>query len=69
MIRPDEFMRKHGFDTDDRKREGEKDHTLQENAREHAEHLRRPNAGTPHDWEDWERYQKEQAQIGKDEEE
>jgi len=55
-MRPDEFMKKHGFDQDD---EQEREHSLRENALEHARHLKRPNAGTPHDWEDWERFQKE----------
>ncbi|MCH8499470.1 MAG: hypothetical protein LAT63_13415 [Marinobacter sp.] len=50
-MRPDEFLKKYGFD-----KEEEKEHTLRENALEHARHLKRPHAGTPHDWEDWERY-------------
>ncbi|PAV27069.1 hypothetical protein C8D92_103278 [Tamilnaduibacter salinus] len=54
-MRADEFMKKYGFD----KAEEERDHTLRENALEHAMHLKRPNAGTPHDWEDWERFKRE----------
>ncbi|MEH6560262.1 MAG: hypothetical protein V7713_02410 [Marinobacter sp.] len=54
-ITPDEFLKKHGFDKEDET----PDHSLRHNAIEHAKHLRRPNAGTPHDWEDWERYQRE----------
>ena len=53
-MRPDEFLKKHGFD-----KEEEKEHTLRENALDHARHLKRPHAGTPHDWEDWERYKQE----------
>ncbi len=55
-MRADEFMKKHGFDQDD---EQEREHSLRENALEHARHLTRPNAGTPYDWEDWERFKKE----------
>lgn len=51
-MRPDEFMKKYGFDKD----EDEKDHSLRGNALDHARHLKRPHAGTPHDWEEWERY-------------
>ncbi len=50
-----DFLKKHGFDDE----EEERDHSLQNNAKEHAKHLKRPNAGTPHDWEDWERYKRE----------
>jgi hypothetical protein len=51
-ISPTEFLKKYGFDEED---EGQ-DHSLRHNAIEHAKHLKRPHAGTPHDWEDWERY-------------
>lgn len=54
-MRPDEFLKKYGFD----KEEEEREHSLRENALEHARHLRRPKAGTPHDWEDWNRYKQE----------
>ncbi len=54
-MRPDEFMRKYGFDKD----EEERDHSLRHNALEHARHLKPPRAGTPHDWEEWERYRRE----------
>lgn len=54
-ISASEFLKKHGFDE-----EGESpDHSLRGNAIEHAKHLRRPHAGTPYDWEDWEKYQRE----------
>ncbi|WLQ17089.1 hypothetical protein O5O45_14305 [Hahella aquimaris] len=53
-MKPDEFMKKYGFVEED-----EKEHSLQENAKERARHLHRPNSGTPFDWEDWERYRKE----------
>ena len=42
-IRPDEFLKKYGFDRED----DERDHSLRHNALEHARHLRRPRAGTP----------------------
>ena len=54
-MRPDEFLRKYGFDKEEEARE----HSLRENALDHARRLRRPHAGTPHDWEEWERYRKE----------
>ncbi|MAZ06224.1 hypothetical protein [Marinobacter sp. SS8-8] len=54
-IRPDEFLKKYGFDRED----DERDHSLRHNALEHARHLRRPRAGTPHDWAEWERYKRE----------
>lgn len=62
-ISPDEFLRKYGFDTD----EEERDHSLRHNAMEHAKHLRRPHAGTPHDWEEWERYKREHPDEVEDE--
>lgn len=41
-------------------REGkEREHTLQENAKERAKNPTSLNAGTPFDWEDLEAYQKE----------
>jgi len=54
-ISPQEFLRKYGFD----KEEEEPDHSLRHNAMEHSRHLKRPHAGTPHDWEEWERFKKE----------
>ena len=56
-MRPDEFLRKYGFDNDGNGRE----HSLRENSLERAQRLHRPNAGTPHDWEDWEQVKKEQG--------
>lgn len=37
----------------------EKEHTLQEQAKERAKHPEHLNAGTPFDWEDVDRYQEE----------
>jgi hypothetical protein len=54
-ISPTEFLKKYGFDEEDDKQ----DHSLHNNALEHAKHLKRPRAGTPHDWEEWERYKEE----------
>ncbi|MAM88487.1 MAG: hypothetical protein CME36_14380 [unclassified Hahellaceae] len=51
MISPSDFMKKHGFEEEE-----EKEHTLAENSKARARKIRKPNAGTPHDWEDWERY-------------
>lgn len=49
-MKPDEFLRKYGVERSDEERE----HSLQENAWERAVRLHQPNAGTPHDWEEWE---------------
>ncbi|MEX0584472.1 MAG: hypothetical protein WEB07_01815 [Natronospirillum sp.] len=56
MVNPDEFLKKYGFDDEDN---DEPDHSLEQHARERAKHLKRPNAGTPHDWEEWEKYKTE----------
>lgn len=53
-ISASDFLKKHGFDEEEKR-----DHSLQHNAMEHAKHLKKPHAGTPHDWEDWERYKQE----------
>lgn len=54
-MRPDEFLRKYGIeDSGKEKEDDEREHSLQENAWERAVRLHQPNAGTPHDWEDWE---------------
>jgi|GEM_PF-607770 hypothetical protein len=52
-MRPDEFRKKYGIEASGDE-QGERDHSLQENAWERAVRLHQPNAGTPHDWEDWE---------------
>lgn len=49
-MKPDEFLRKYGLESSDQERE----HSLRENAWERAVRLHQPNAGTPHDWEEWE---------------
>lgn len=49
---PDEFLRKYGMDEQSLK---EREHSLQENSRERALHPHQPNAGSPHDWELWQK--------------
>lgn len=49
-----EFLKKYGFDEEE-----ERDHSLRGNAMEHAKHLKKPHAGTPYDWDEWERFKKE----------
>ncbi len=51
-MKPDEFLRKYGIEQDggDEQRE----HSLRESSWERAVRIHQPNAGTPHDWEDWE---------------
>lgn len=39
--------------------EEDKEHTLQEAAKERAKHPEHLNAGTPYDWDDVDRYRKE----------
>jgi len=58
-MRADEFLKKHGLDQED-----DKDSSLRGQALERALHPSRPHAGTPHDWEDWERYKAEQEAKG-----
>ncbi len=57
-----EYMAKHGLDGDKDKEE-DKPQSLEEHAwaraRESGSH--RPRTGTPHDWEDWERYHEQLA--------
>lgn len=44
----------------------EKEHTLEENAKERAKHPEHMNVGTPYDWEDLEAYQKELERLDKE---
>lgn len=44
----------------------EKEHTLQENAKERAKNPTSLNAGTPFDWEDLDAYQKELKRLDRE---
>lgn len=44
----------------------EKEHTLQENAKERAKNPKSLNAGTPFDWEDLEAYQEELKRLDRE---
>lgn len=46
-----------------REEEQEKEHSLQENAKERARHPDHLNAGTAYDWEDLEAYKKELERL------
>lgn len=46
--------------------EAEKEHTLQENAKERAMHPDHINAGTAYDWEDMEAYAKELERLDRE---
>ncbi|HTF96432.1 MAG TPA: hypothetical protein VL995_09890 [Cellvibrio sp.] len=46
--------------------EEEKEHTLQENAKERAKHPEHLNAGTPYDWEDVDRYREELDRLDRE---
>ncbi|MFN3580582.1 MAG: hypothetical protein ACK4VV_08950 [Pseudomonas sp.] len=52
-MRADEFIKKYGLDKDDERG----DHSLRGKSLERALHPDRPRSGTPHDWEDWEKFQ------------
>lgn len=45
---------------------GEKDHTLQENARERTKRPYELNSGTPYDWEDLEDYTEELERMDRE---
>lgn len=47
-------------------REGEEEHSLQEQAKERAKHPEHLNVGTPFDWEDMEAYQKELDRLDRE---
>ena len=47
------------FENLEEKPEAQREHSLQENAKERAKHPQNLNAGTPFDWEDLEAYKKE----------
>lgn len=49
-----------------REEEDEKDHTLQENAKERAKHPDHLNVGTAYDWEDLEEYKKELERLDRE---
>lgn len=55
-MRADEFLKKYGLDGDD---DDLKDTSLRGKSLERALHPGMPHAGTPHDWEDWERFRAE----------
>ncbi len=46
--------------------EPQKEHSLQENAKERAKNPEHLNAGTPYDWEDMEAYQKELDRLDRE---
>ncbi|WP_373185633.1 hypothetical protein [Halopseudomonas sp.] len=56
-MRADEFLKKYGLDGDD---DNLKDTSLRGKSLERALHPGMPHAGTPHDWEDWEKFQAEE---------
>lgn len=45
---------------------GEKEHTLQENARERAKHPHELNVGSPYDWEDLADYEQELERLNRE---
>jgi len=56
-MRADEFLKKYRLDGDD---DDLKDTSLRGKSLERALHPGMPHAGTPHDWEDWERFRAEE---------
>lgn len=61
-MRADEFLKKYGLDGDD---DNLKDTSLRGKSLERALHPGRPHAGTPHDWEDWEKFRAEEQAKAK----
>lgn len=51
------------FENREEKPEEQREHTLQEHAKERAKHPETLNAGTPFDWEDLEDYKKELERL------
>lgn len=67
MKKASEFLKEHEQRQKHEQDEGpEKEHTLQENAKERAKHPDQMNVGTPHDWEDMEAYQKELERLDRE---
>lgn len=66
-MKASDYLREHerrNQATDDK--DDRKEHTLQENARERAEHPEKLNAGTPYDWQDVESYREELERMDKE---
>ena len=51
---------------EDAQEEPEKDHSLQAQAKEHAQHPKDMNAGTAHDWEDMDKWQEELDRLDRE---
>lgn len=66
-VKTDEILKRYdalnNVDGDD---EAEKEHTLQENAKERAMHPDHINAGTAYDWEDMDAYAKELERLDRE---
>lgn len=63
--KPDEIMKR--FDTlNGEDGEPQKEHSLQENAKERAEHPDHLNVGTAFDWEDMEAYARELERLDRE---
>lgn len=54
------------FENMKEKPEEQKDHSLQEHAKERAKHPGELNAGTPYDWEDLDAYQEELDRLDRE---
>lgn len=69
MVKPDDVLKR--FESlqgneKQQKDDPEKEHTLQENAKNRALNPTTLNAGTPFDWEDLEAYQKELERLDRE---
>lgn len=63
----DEILKRYeALNNNDGAEEAEKEHTLQENAKERAMHPDHINAGTAYDWEDMEAYAKELERLDRE---
>lgn len=60
------LKRYEALNNDDGAAEAEKEHTLQENAKERALHPDHINAGTAYDWEEMDAYAKELERLDRE---
>jgi len=60
-MRADEYLKKHGLE-DEKNNDDLKDNSLKGKALERATHPDAPRAGSPHDWQDWEKFQASEKQ-------
>lgn len=65
-MKASDYLKQHERQKKDGDDKDRKEHTLQENARERAQHPEEMNAGTPYDWEDMDSYKEELDRMDKE---